>query len=35
MEHVWLMNHESMANRIIYGSENMEMEPYIILIFFI
>jgi hypothetical protein len=34
MEHVWLMNYESITNEIIYGPESMEIEPYIILIFF-
>jgi hypothetical protein len=35
MEHVWLMNHESIANGIIYDPKSMKIEPYIILIFFI
>jgi hypothetical protein len=34
MEYVWLMNHGSIANRIIYGSESTEIEPYVVLIFF-
>jgi hypothetical protein len=33
MEHVWLMNHGSIANGIIYGPENMKIESYVILIF--
>jgi hypothetical protein len=35
MKHIWLMNHESITNGIIYGLESMKIEPYIILIFFI
>jgi hypothetical protein len=35
IEHVWLMNRKSIANGIVYGSESMKIEPYIILIFFI
>jgi hypothetical protein len=35
MKRVWLMNHGSITYGIVYGPESMEMEPYVILIFFL
>jgi hypothetical protein len=35
MEHAWLINHGSSICEIIYGPKVMEMEPYVIIIFFI
>jgi hypothetical protein len=34
MEHLWLMNHGSIACGIIYDTESMEIKLYIFLIFF-